>query len=324
MAQTITILEDWEDRGTDVSDSAIVTRNRSHFAVVTDDVNPPQRVSDMAILNAFSSQTGINRFSPWVGADGLSDPTCRATRIKVHQTSEPIKWEIRLGYSSARASGGGGGGGGGNSPRQQREKAAAAQHGEIPHADPTQRRLVVRYGHQEYEEALEFDEITGQPAWNSARERFVPPIMRPMSFRVVTLERNELEFDAEFTDQFLNMVNAGTFYRYSAGKVLCKAIDAELNFEGGIPFYEVTYVFWVRQRSIRGGTWVWKQLDAGLNELDANGKPIAIRDAQTSQPVSAPRPLDGLGHALVVGANPVYLDFNRYPQTNFALLGLGG
>lgn len=321
MAQTITILEDWEDRGTVVDDSAIVTRNRSHFALVTDSVNPPQRVSDLAILNAFSQQTGIVRFSPWVGADGSSDPTCRATRIKVHQTSEPIKWEIRLGYSSARA---GGGSSGGNSPRQLREKAVAAQDGQVPHADPSQRRLVVRYGHQEYEEALEYDEITGEPVWNSARERFVPPIMRPMTFRVVTLERNELAFDAEFTDQFMNTVNAGTFYGYSAKKVLCKAIDAEPDFEAGISFFKVTYVFWVRPRSIRGGTWVWKQLDAGLNELNAAGKPIAILDAQTSQPVSAPRPLNGRGQALAPLFDPVYLDFNRFPQTNFALMGLGG
>lgn len=325
MPQTITILEDWEDRGTDVDDSSIVTRRRSHFAIVMDDTNPPQRVSDFAILNAFSGQTGIVRFSPWVAADGSADPTCRATRIKVHQTSEPTKWEIRLSYSSARASGGGGGGGGGNSPREMREKAAAAHHdGAVPPADPTLRRVVIRYGHQEYEEALEYDEITGQPAWNSARERFVPPIMRPMSFRVITLEKNSLAFDAEFTHQFMNTVNSGTFYGYAAGKVLCKTIDGEIEYGSGISFFKETCIFWVRSKSDVGNTWVWRQLDAGLNELDAAGKPIAIRDAQTAQPISSPRPLDGLGKALAVGAAPVYLDFNRYPRSNFALLGLGG
>lgn len=323
MAQTITIREGWQDRGTDIDDNAIVTRRRSYFAVVRDDTNNPHRVSDFRIIEAFSAQTGIVRWSAWVGADGESDSTCRCTKLSVHQSDDLGKWEIRVDYTTARASGWSSAGG--MSPRQLREKAAAAHHdGGPPPSDPSQRRMVLRFGHQEYEEALERDAITNAAVCNSARDKFVPPVMRPMSFRVITLERNELAFDSTFTHQFMNTVNAGTFYGYGAKKVLCKAIDAETDFEANIPFFRVTYVFWVRPISDLEDTWVWKQLDAGLNELDANNKPIAIRDQQTSQPVTSPRLLNGAGGALGHGIDPVYLDFNRYPQKNFALLGLGG
>lgn len=329
MAINITILEDWLDRGTDIGEDAIVNRRRSYFALVTDDGGPPQRVSDFQIINAFSQQTGIVRYAPWVGADGQVDPTCRCTRLSVKQTDEAIKWEIRLAYSSARASSPSFGG----SPRAQRERAAMAREGQggqrQPPADPSQRPLVIRYGHQEYEEVLEYDQIVTiggkpQPVWNSARERFVPPATRSVSFRVITLERNELLFDSAFTHNFMNTVNAGTFYGYTAGKVLCKAIDAESDHESGINFFRVTYVFWVRPKSDHDEGWILKLLDQGLNELDSNGKPIAIRDQQTAQPVSSPRPLNGNGLALNPRDTPVYLGFNCYPQSNFALLGLGG
>lgn len=307
-----------QNPGVTMDDGALVRRTRTFRGI-----NQSPQVSTFTILEDFGNATLIQRYSPYVGPDGVGDSTCLASAIEAHQTENMIEWLVTVSYSTMRFAARPN-----MSPRQQRERAAmATEHqssGQQPPADPTERPPVLRIGSQEYEEALLFDAIVTiggkpKPIWNAARDRYVPPPTVTRSFRTVTLEKNERLFSSDFTHGFENTLNEFTWYGYAPKTVLCKAITADADFEGRWAFWRVTYLFWIRR-----DTWILKLLNEGPNYLDAtSGKLQRFRDETTSGGLGSVRPLRPNGEPLEQGGTPDILEFNRYPLRNFALLGLG-
>jgi hypothetical protein len=329
MATTFT--EIWDGRGAKVDDSAQVRRVRQWRGI-----NQTITTSDKTVIDDFTAATGIRRWTTWVGADGATDPSIWAVNILAEQQEEPIEWRVRVEYSNERTGGAGGfgggaGGGGGGSPRQQREKAAMARQGielgEQPQENPTLRPPVVRWGDQEYEEALEYDMQDGRAITNSAKERFIPPPTRTLSFLTLTIERNEplQRFDPRDRQRFKNRVNANEFYRFPAHSVLCKSITADLAVESRIVFWVVSYTFWIKYEELPDGRvndWRLEVIDKGYNEL-AGGKLMGIFESRGGVQVPVERWLNGAGLVQPTDLGPIYLPkFSRYPLVDFTPLGL--
>ncbi len=316
----VSVCEIWDDRQTSVDEAALVTRTRT-WRVVVDNVQH----DDLEVVNEFSRVTGINRYVPWVSIRGNVDSTVRASSLTAKQDSDAWTWIVTVQYTSGRA----GSGGGTADPRQQRERAAMArqnaQTGEPPSQNPTGRPLVIRWGSQEYQEALTTDVLDTRTVMNSALQPYVPVPMRTLSYRTLTIERNQLSYDPVATWDYENTVNDARFYGFPEKSVLCKSITADFEFESGISFWRVTYVFWIRYPD-----WMVRIADMGVNELDGvdalgNAKYKRIPD-RLGGFVSSPVPLDGKGRKL---ANPrqdkiVYTPYNQYLTAHFQDLGIGG
>lgn len=313
------------DRGTAINESALVNRTRS-WRVVVDSATH----DDYEIIEEFSRETGIVRGSPWSSIRGSTDPTCRAVALDAKQDFEAFTWIVTVQYTSGRA----GSGGGTADPRQQRERAAMARNnaetGQPPSQDPVGRPMVIRWGSQEYQEALTTDVLDTRTVMNSALQPYVPVPMRTLSYRTLTIEKNLAwtVWNARTTWDYENTVNDATFYGFPTKSVLCKSITADSDLESAVPFWRATYVFWMRTPN-----WMLRIADMGVNEL----KPalvggillpkqlVAIRTRNGAQ-VSSPVPLDGLGQKL---ANPdqfntVYFTYNQFLTAHFQDLGLGG
>lgn len=305
-----------------VDDSALVKRTRRFRGI-----NQNPQVSGKTIIDEFSAWSSIRRYTPYVGPDLAGDPTCLASALDAEQTDKMVEWLVTVYYSTMRMTSAPN-----LSPRQQRERAAMArdhqQSGQQPPQDPAERPPVLRIGSHEYEEVMLEDAIeeiepgVKKPVWNAVRDRPVPPPTRPKTFRVVTLEKNERFFSSDFTHGFENTVNDAMWYSYAEGTVLCKAITADADFEGRWDFWRVTYLFHVNKDG-----WKYKMLNEGPNYYTAplaeGGKLTRFRDETTSGGLGAVRPLRADGTKLPDDEMPNYLEFNRYPKRNFALLGLG-
>lgn len=315
------------DRGASISEDALVNRTRV-WRVVTDNVQH----DDYEIIEEFSKETGIRRGSPWSSIRGSTDPTCRAVALDAKQDFEAWTWIVTVNYTSGRA----GSGGGTATPQQQRERAAMARNnaetGQPPSQDPVGRPMVVRWGSQEYQEALTTDVVDGITVMNSALQPYVPVPMRTLSYRTLTIERNELTFNPRTTWDYENTVNDATFYGFRAKSVLCKSIGGELEFEAGVAFARVVYVFWIRYPD-----WMLRIADMGVNELKpvlVGGVllprqlvPIFVRGVRVTNPV----PLNGDGRKI---DNPTHLpgmpnsvrytEYNQFLTANFRNLGIGG
>lgn len=314
MATTFNLIGE-ED--TSIDDAALVRRTLTWRGM-----NTSAQVSDVTVIDDFSTATGIRRYSIYTGADGRTDPTCRASALTAKRTDNIFEWLVTVPFTSMRATALPR-----LSPRQQRERAAMArenqQSGQQPPADPTERPPVLRIGSQEYEEVMLHDAIElidgePKPVWNAARSRPVPPPTKPRTFRVITLEKNEPLFSEDFTHGFENTVNEKAWRGYAAKTVLCKSITADADFEGRWDFWRVTYVFHVNKEG-----WMYKMLNEGPTYLDANGKITRFRDETTSGGLGEVRPLKLDGTPLEAGGKPVYLEFNRFTKRDFSLLGLG-
>lgn len=310
----VRILEHWHDRGTQISDTGVVSRSRGYYAIATTPV-----ISDFVIIEEFSTQTGIRRGTTWEGADGSADPLCRAVDLTANHIGDDYgKWEVVVTYTSGNASTGGGT----FTPRDQRERAAQARRqsetGQPPSTNPTERPISISWGSTEYQEALTHDVIDTRAVLNSAGERFIPVPMRTLSIRTLTVEANFLQYDPVATWYYENTVNDAVWYGFPEKSVLCKSITAQLDLAGNQPYAKTTFVFWIRYPS-----WELSILDAGYNQLLDVLTPILDK---YGQPVATPQLLDGQGALLTPGADPVFIEppYNQYTTNDFTLLQIGG
>ena len=291
------------DRGSEIDEAALVTRSRS-FRVVIDS----QTTDDVQVIDEFSETKGIYRYSPWIGSGGSVDLTCRAVSLSATHEFDNWTWIIKVQYSTLRA-----GDGGGFSPRSQRERAEMARQnartGEQPNSDPTLRPPVYTWGSQEYQEALrEALRPNGlfEPVVNSAGMPYVPPPMRTLSIRTLSVERNDLQYDPVDSWRYENKVNSTAFVVHEPGgfihtfpplTVLCKHYVGNNEFESGVSFAKVSILLWMRLDG-----WKVKILDAGRHERK-NGVLVPII-GRFGDFVSDPVPLDGAGLQLPLPLPP--------------------
>ena len=133
-------------------------------------------------------------------------------------------------------------------------------------------------------------ETADQPVANSAGEPFDPPLEVEKSFLILTITRNQANFNQNAANSYTNATNSDTFFGFEAGKVKCKGISGISVFEKNRHFWRATYVFEIRE------SWDYELLDAGYWEIvGGNRLPIPFNNGR---PLPAPWPLDGAGAKL--------------------------
>lgn len=186
-------------------------------------------------------------------------------------------------------------------------------------ADPTDMSPRVSYSFQEIEKYYERD-LALAPIENSANMPFMNPPARKLQCLVITVEVNKLaaSFNLASIMAVANKVNLSTWNGAAAGYVLCKAPDAQQDFQKDIgKYFKIKYQFVVNPEE----TWQAHILDSGMCEktgVDGAGNPIwrQIIDAKTGQAVANPVALDGGLRAAAGVFN--YLDFTILDEIDFS------
>ncbi len=122
--------------------------------------------------------------------------------------------------------------------------------------NPLLKPAKIRYGHATTEEPIDQEAVDGpqfiandnKPIVTVAGESFDPPISRPFSDRMITIEKNFATFDVLFSDDYFETVNEDTFLGYPPGRLLCEYVDAEPVEEGDLTYYKVTASFKARKQ----------------------------------------------------------------------------
>jgi hypothetical protein len=86
-----------------------------------------------------------------------------------------------------------------------------------------------------------------QPVENSVGDPFDPPVERNNSFRILTIVRNELSFDAYETGRYVDTLNSAPIFGYEAAEGRIDSIDATVEYDATYgAYWRVTYVIHFR------------------------------------------------------------------------------
>jgi hypothetical protein len=175
------------------------------------------------------------------------------------------------------------------------------------------------------------------PIVNSADEPFDPPPTMPKSRAIVTITRNEPEFDLSVVRQYINTVNQDAWANCEPGQCLMRGIRSSQQYKEGRTENDPPIFFWRTTYTIVIDPEGWKLvlLDAGnyYYPVDGNGnrepgyKPVAFRDAALGNPIVGLLSGPGQGGAkgggqLPEGEDPKWLEFEIYGKSTFADLDL--
>jgi hypothetical protein len=179
------------------------------------------------------------------------------------------------------------------------------------------------------QQLIDCDQVTGLPIVTKAGEKIL--IDSDFAIPVLTIVRYQAYFDPDTILAFENTTNSTTFWGAPPGVALMGEIRDKRTVVQTVPLREVTYsikfnflmapvipsgggspifelVGW-KSAPLHQGTYYKASTGEKISFLDENGKPrIGNLD------------IDGDDNG---DADPVYLNFNRYRQTNFNLLSLG-
>ena len=193
-------------------------------------------------------------------------------------------------------------------------------------SDPTLWPIRVTYGSKSYEKNVEEDQ-SGNPVRNSAGDRFETPVTVDDSRDMITVVRNELvaTFDPTFPSTYRDTINSASWNGYDTHTVKCTSItssDPQYDSSNQVWYYTITYVFEIMYEDPDESPNGWAKyiLDQGYQALDGSGNKGLIQ--LKGQPASDPQLLDGSGHALASGGDPVFTTFNVYREKNFAAFNI--
>lgn len=185
--------------------------------------------------------------------------------------------------------------------------------------NPLDHPLVLSWGSARFEETAEADR-DGNAILNSAGDYFDPPPTRDDSRIILKIVRNESTFSPTLAQTWKNTVNDADWTvaneTFPANTVKVIDITGELSYNAKCGYYwPVTYEF-----EINPDTWTRKILDQGMRARNpGTGKLVAVLD-EKGQSVSSPVLLDGAGSQLTTGNDPVFLEFELCPESDFSLL----
>lgn len=183
--------------------------------------------------------------------------------------------------------------------------------------DPLDWTPVIRWKTWRYERRVARDVITGDPIVTRAFE----PIEASYEAILPLLEIERYEaypFDPGVILDYCGHLNTSTFWGAAENNALIDEISVEEERIEGVKLCKVTYAIKFF------GEFIFKPLHQGfrykrligagpaweiVNATDVNGNPLRIN-------------LDEDGFPLANDDPPVYLEFNTYPKTNFAPLGI--
>jgi hypothetical protein len=174
---------------------------------------------------------------------------------------------------------------------------------------------------EDYEEIVDRD-VNGVAILNKAKDRPNPALTRPRTRRTLVVEQHYLytDWDDTVIDLVQDHVNANVFYGRAVGTWLCRKITAQLVYHQAGMLVRVRMEFHHREEG-----WHSQPLNDGTRQLvyseahpAGEYKPILVG----GQPVTDPKPLDAVGTALAVGADPIFLDFEIIPSADFDVLDI--
>lgn len=189
-------------------------------------------------------------------------------------------------------------------------------------SNPINHKLRVKFAGERIDRIVDFDNA-GNPIINSAGDRFGDPVVVDDSLRLMIITRNELvsDFDPETIPTYSYSLNNGTWNGFAAHRCkmgLIESSDEQWDPNNQVWYYTITYPVQVEKT---GEVWSKKLLDQGYNVLEPYGGG-AVPYMPKGQPVSDPVALDGAGNVLGSGGSPVVLDFDVFPEANWATLGI--
>jgi hypothetical protein len=154
-----------------------------------------------------------------------------------------------------------------------------------------------------------------QPVVNSAGEYFDPPYMRPDYYRVVTITRNEADYNDFRISEMIGTVNGQEFRGRVKYTWRLADVTAEEMRKGGQVYHRVTY-----ELHYNPDRWIVSALDQGFKVLQG-GVLKPARDA-TDTRYGDPVLLDGAGAQLAVGANAKFRPFIPHNIGDWSILNL--
>ncbi len=167
------------------------------------------------------------------------------------------------------------------------------------------------------------DDIDGNAIVNSAGQAFDPPLTIERRALVATIGYNSEDFDVTQASEFQNTVNATATVigNFNVGARQAKIIEI-----GAVQQYYKDIAYWAVtiKVEINPETWDRLVLDQGIYQKDPNDATKIVRMATDDQAeATEPLKLDGNGAKLdPQSADPEFLTYKTFPETNFAVLDL--
>lgn len=196
------------------------------------------------------------------------------------------------------------------------------------------------------QKALPYD-LNGKPFVSSAGQPFVPAPTFEVSYPILNITFNELQFNYQEANEFAFSVNRKDFLNSPPETVQCFPPKVKEVYRGNLRYYRVTYklkfkipTFGLTTLSqlfgLKNDTWQPKILDQGTLALEQSydpdtGDPAGLKQVNIigNDNVIAHHPvlLDGKGqkapytppvNGIVQNTNPFYLDFEVYRKADFS------
>lgn len=190
---------------------------------------------------------------------------------------------------------------------------------------PEARTPKIRWFGEQEEEVLEKDAIEANTAIETVPGEpiiITAPVVRP----VLEVKRFELPpFDPDTILDYANHVNSATFYGAPEGTALMLPMETqEVNIEG-TKYIEATYRVKFKiikeEGDLKMDSWKANVLHHGFRYFPEVGQPARVYTDERENPATINLAADGT--QLAEGADPVFLQFNKFPKVNFNLLNLG-
>ena len=282
------------DRRSATMDEKGVRKYSRMFRVVTDS----PLVDSQTVLNAPGLPSLFDSYSTDTGFD--SDALLKNGEAR-EMADNPFLWEVDLHYSSDATD-----------PTQGVE-------------EPTDRPALYKWTNEIVRipagAFTDGEDLNGDKIQNSAGAPFDPPAEMEIAHRVLTITRNEEDFDPTVEDAYAFTTNEDEFMGYDAGQARMEPIEAEEAFEGAVRFWKKTYVIKFKTPPF---DWQFRPLDQSLVEPDGSGGLKAIIDKNGSA-VSTPVLFDGAGSKIdPLTEDPFYFDFQLYEEKDWSPLNLEG
>lgn len=195
--------------------------------------------------------------------------------------------------------------------------------------NPLGRLPIVTWRRQTVTEPIDRD-AGGDPLTNSADEPFDPAVTEEFYDRILRVEINQANFNAEAVEPYVGAINNASWTPSSVGRSFdaytarCLSIDGDPQRVGTIDFYRVIYEFAIRDDGILVGDtklgWRRRFQDIGFREK-IGGEYRTIVDSE-GNPLTQPVPLDGNGQRLSPSADPVWRVFTTKKLKDFGDLPL--
>lgn len=275
----------------------------------------------------------VRRFDPYEESGGYVDRGALADTVdaSMEAPGESLDWLVTVTYSSRfwdeveRAEQSGGVGEVGETPPNPTSGSSGGGGEPSDSASPVNPLLrppVKRWGAVKDSRVMEFDrdpDVAGGVAMvNTVGDRFDPPYMRPETHLTLSIDKNQLEFDAPTISEFYDCTNLTDMFGFGPGTVKFEHATAVSQYENGFSYWSATYEFTIRPEG-----WDLEILNVGYFELVDDVKvPITINGV----PVQTPQPLNSDGTRLtktqIDNGEFVYLNRKPFPKADLSILGV--